>query len=539
MILTTEHILNIITHHPNKRSVYAIQCYAEKLTMHMTGLNLAKYLALIDYFEKEQLLELRQQYSPGNEDFFDRLHRPIDKVFNARGGCVNYYLPEADKSKFTARIADVKDGHSLRNWMKTYWLPAYHYDPMGLILMEVGDNDSYPTYKSSQDIFDYPLPKGRKLDYVIFKSKVPAGIDEPENTKCQYFRVIDDTTDRIVRYDGETVAVIDELPNYYGCVPAITIGDIYDNTKQWYVSPDDEVIALADQHLRDRSVLTMFKLHHGFPIKWQYQSMCPRCKGTGKVNSLDCSACSGTGTQSKYDVSETIAIPVPRNKDQPVLAPDIAGYITPPVATWQQMDATIDNLFKQAFYALWGTHQAEDSSNATATGRFIDVQPVNERLACFSKSAEFVEEWITDMLGTFYYEHTYKGCAVNYGRRYLIENVDTLRDKLLDAIAKNSPEDVINALYVQYLESEYEGDSLEYRKQLKLMRLDPYYYKQPQDLLAMQLPRQLYYRKVFKQPWLMQLPDAELLNKDMAALTADLDTFIQRQLAQPPLPAIV
>lgn len=530
MILTQQAIQNIIRNNPNKRTVHAIQQYSEKLTMHITGMNLKKYLARIDYFEKEQLLELRQTYSPGNEDFFDRLHRPVDKVFNAKGGCVNYYVAETDKKKFTELLADVKDGHSLRSWLRTYWLPVYHYDPMGLVVMEVGDNDTYPTYKSSADIYDYPLPKGRKIDYVIFKSEPPEQDKDATTGKCAYYRVIDDTTDRTIRDDGDAITVIDELPNYYGFVPAITVGDIYDNTKQWFVSPDDEVVAIADQHLRDRSVLTMFKLHHGFPIRWQYQSQCPRCKGIGKVTGLDCPACGGTGIQAKYDVSETITIPVPINKDQPVLTPDIAGYITPPVATWQQMDATIDGLFKQAFYALWGTHQAEDSSNSTATGRFIDVQPVNERLACFSKSAEYVEEWITDMMGTFYFQDAYKGCAVNYGRRYLVENVDTLRDKMLDAIIKNSPVDVINALYMQYLESEYEGDSLEYRKQLKLMKIDPYYYLPPQDLKNLELPKKLYYRKLFKQQWLMQLPDTDLINKDIKSLLSDLDTFITVQL---------
>ena len=92
------------------------------MTMHITGLNLAHYLAKIDYFEKQELLELRQQYSPGNEDFFGRLHRPVDKIWMAKGGSVNYYLADQSKEKLKAILHDIKDGYPVRKWIETFWL---------------------------------------------------------------------------------------------------------------------------------------------------------------------------------------------------------------------------------------------------------------------------------------------------------------------------------------------------------------------------------------------------------------------------------
>ena len=521
-------ITSIIRDNPNKKTIAQIAKYAKKMTMHITGFGLEEALSKIDYFERPELLKLRQLYSPSNEDFFGRLHRPIDKVFNARGGSCNYYISDSDKPRLMTYLTDVYEGYAIRRWMETFWIGAYHYDPMGMIYMEVGDNTTYPTYKSSLDIYDY-MWAGRKLEYVVFSSdpRITAQKAKAKNDNI-YYRVVDDSNDYLVQWDGNTATIIPDMsyPNYYGEVPAIIMSDIFDPIRGWYVSPDDNIIGIADQHLRDRSVLTMFKLHHGFPIKWQYQGKCIQCKGTGKINAQDCSSCNGTGKQSKYDVSETISLPVPQTKDDPILAPDVAGYVTPPVETWDKMDETIDGLFEDAHYTKWGTHQLEDSENETATGRFIDVQPVNERLGKYSDAAEFVETWITDMLGRFYFDASYKGCEINYGRRFLIETPDVIWQKVVDAIKDGAPSQNITNLYMQYLQSEFAGDGMEYNKQVKLMRLDPYFYMTIVQVKTLGLPTKDYMKKLYFQQWVNQLGDNDLINKDLKTLQQDLDAYV-------------
>jgi len=375
-------VTSILRDRPNKKYVQEIKDYTWKLTMHMTGKGLKEAIKQFDYYESPRLLILRQQYSPPNTDFFARLHRPVDKIFSAKGGSVNYILPDSQKQEFIADLQNVKNGYSLRRWMETFWMPALFYDPMGIVLMEVDDNRCYPTYKSAECVHDMPKPKGRHFEYIIFnvdrKGKdILGGTNNSFGSGSGYYRVIDDESDRLIKWDGGAATVVEEesYKNYFDKVPASTVGNLWDSIHQRFASPDDAVIPIADQHLRSRCVLVMFELQHGFPLNWQYASACPTCNGTTKLAGDPCPSCNGTGKDSKKDVSKMILLPFPSSKDQPVIDKP-GGSVDAPIDSWQEMKLTIEQQYREAHYCSWGTHQSEDSTHETATGRFIDVQPV-------------------------------------------------------------------------------------------------------------------------------------------------------------------
>lgn len=529
-------ITSVIKNNPNKQYVKEIQEYSSKLTMHITGLNLAKYLAKIDYFEKAELLELRQRYSPSNEDFFGRLHRPIDKIWMAKGGSANYYVSDASKNKLKEIVGDVKDGYPLRKWIETFWLKPAHYDPMGMVFMEVGNAATYPVYRSCHDVYDYPPPKGRKFDYIVFKTddRITAEKTDPNKATDIYYRVVDDVKDYLIKWDGDRATIVTQstFKNYFKEVPAITNGNVYDPICKHFISPDHDVIGLADQHLRDRSVLTMFKLHHGFPLKWMYGTDCPTCNGSKKVSSKPCPSCGGTGKKSKYDVSETIIVPFPKVGDP--MPAEYAGFYSPPVESWTKMDETISEQYRSAHYTLWGTNQMEDSESAqpaTATGRFIDVQPVNDRLNGYADAAEFVETWITDKIGKFNFK-SYTGCEINYGRRFLIETPDEVAAKFQEAKAGNSPFLALRYLYMQWLQSEFQSDSVELGKQMKLFQLDYWplltlgeaktTITNPDDIL----------RKEYFALWVETLLPNDLIAKTLEALKKLRDKFIDDKITE-------
>ena len=504
--------------------------------MHMTGLNLDKYLAKIDYFEKPELLALRQKYSPSNEDFFGRIHRPIDKIWNASGGSANYYIAEDSKPKLLEKLSNVRNGYKLRQWLQTFWLMPSHYDPMGMVFMEVGNKETYPTYKSCHDVFDYPQPKGRIFDYIVFKvdDKISAEKEDESKANDIYYRVVDDAYDYLIKWDGKKAYIIkkETFKNYFGFVPAITNGDIFDPITKQYISPDDEIIGIADQHLRDRSVLTMFKLHHGFPLKWLYGSDCPTCNGTKKVAGKNCQSCSGTGKKSKYDVSETIIVPYPKAGDP--LPTSYAGFYTPPVETWNKMDESIAEQYKDAHYTKWGTNQLEDSDSsqpATATGRFIDVQPVNDALNKYSDSAEYVESWIVDMIGKFNFK-SYKGNEINYGRRFLIEPPDVIWKKYQDARTSGAPTSSLTFLYMQWLQAEFRSDSVELGKQIKLMKLDTFFHISLSQASAIIKNPDDYIRKLYFEDWVNQLQPNDLITKTLDVLRKMRDDFMNKKIAE-------
>jgi hypothetical protein len=222
-----------------------------------------------------------------------------------------------------------------------------------------------------------------------------------------------------------------------------------------------------------------------------------------------------------------------------MLAPNIAGYVTPPIETWKQMQESIDGKYQAAHYATWGTHQMEDSSNETATGRFIDVQPVNERLCKYSDAGEFVEKWITDMIGTFNFEGSYQGCEVNYGRRYLIESPDDIWTKYQDARAKGVASiGSLNNMLMQYIQSEYQSDSIEQLRQIKLMKLEPFVHMTiDQAKLNVQNIAD-YYKKLYFSNWVMQLGANDLIVYDLMTLDKMLTDYVAPMIAayEPPIP---
>lgn len=530
-------VTKILKENPNKKLVDQIQKYSRKLAMHNKGLRFPDYIEAMDYFEKPNLLELRKKYSPKNVDVTARIHRPLDKIYTAKGASSMYYMPEQLQKDFIGRLSNVYEGDSLRQWNKKYWFDAVNYDPMGVILMEVGDNKCYPTYQSTEIYYDIPYPEGRCFDYMVFNMPELTEKNHVPGNNCQYFRVLDDTSDRTIKWDGANAIVVEEFKNYFDDVPAITLSWIFDPVRRWYVSPDHQIVDALDDFMRDRSVYNMFMMHHGFPMKYMMGMKCPTCFGSGGSKADPCPSCGGTGMKAKMDVSETILVKPTTSKDQPVFkGEDIAGYVTPPVEAMQHMIDAIAGKYRDMHYTVWGTHQLEDSSeDATATGRFIDVQPVNDRLIGYSEAAEYVEEWETNMLGNFYYGSRYEHCCINLGRRYMIESPDKIWEKYQNSRKMGGSQAALNNLYIQWLETEFQNNEHEFREQLMMFMLEPWPHNTIQEVAALQLPPEEFYKKLYYQDWVNSLPENYFYSKSYDDLCAMRNEYIAAMKVAPPM----
>lgn len=525
MILKTQDIKQILKERPNSALVSSAQEYTKKLLMHMKGIGLKEAIERMDGFERKEVLAIRKKYTRSNKDLFERLHRPVDKVFSARGGSVYYDLPDSQKRQFQEDLTDIEFGYSVRRWIEVFWRPAFHYDPMGMIFMEVDKiGAAYPTYKSVLDVYDYNL-NGRNLEYVVFDID-PRIIDQKKKQPDRkYYRVVDDMFDKLVEWDGDNFKVIDTYNNYFGRVPATIISDIYDPQREMFISPDDSVIELADEFLRDGSVKSIFKKYFGFPQAWQYITGCNNCKGTGLYEGSSCSNCNGTGKETKTNVESVLNLPTPTTKDQPSLIPP-KGYITPDVEGWTKMSEEISLLENIMFQTFWGTHQLENEGNNTATGKFIDVQPVNDRLNKFSDAAEYAEKFTVDMMGQFIYPQSYKGSSINYGRRFLIETPDEIWEKYEKARTANAPVSALNDILREYYQARYASDSIELAKYLKLMRVEPLVHisiMNAKTLLGDQSP--MYLKKLLFGDWLSSINESILLSADVPTLQALLSDY--------------
>lgn len=537
MILTNDDIIRIVTKHPNKDVLKSVKDYTDLALMHVKGVGMDAYIQRINQFEPAQLIDTRKKYAVSNKDMFARVLRPLDKVYSAKGGSTYYNLSDSQAEKVKEYCSNVAYGYNVRKWLQTFWMPALAYDPMGLIFMEVDKNGkTYPTYKSAKDVYDYQL-KGRELEYVIFDKdpRITKLVQDGKVPTGHAYRVVDDVSDRIVVVQTDQVKEIDgeTFPNYFLKVPARIISDIYDPVKGFYISNIDEVIEKADQYLTQGSVKNIFKNYFGFPQSWAYQSACPECMGTKVLQGRECTFCKGTGLKQRQDPSETTYLPIPQTKDQPILAPNVGGFITPDIEGWDKMDGELKLLEDCIFQTLWGTQQIVDAKNETATGKFIDVQPVNDRLNCYSESAESMETFVVDMIGSYYLGTSYKGASITYGKRYLIETPDEIWTKYESARKNGAPTAALDDLYNDYLQARYSANALELQKYTTLAKVEPYKHIIISDLgNRSDVPVDIMMRKLWFSDWVQTLSDPDIILSTPEKLREDFEAYCEEEMSE-------
>lgn len=433
----------------------------------------------IEHLESSEKAMARKKYSRDVADFFERLLLPISNVFSSAGTTKKFDLKDKELETFIKTLSNISHGKGIQNYTENIWMPLYHSDPNGIIFMEYVSKPElkvYPTYKSIHRIRHYIL-KGQVLDVLLFEPII-------EETR-QIWRVVDDKKDYTVIQIGDSFTIDQEktFEHPFGEVPGFVNSDILDIKKGIRVSPIQKIVSLSKEYARDQSVKTLYKFLQGFPIHWRYVTQCRSCTGVGKVNNpdttkngkVDCGECDGHGYYKKKDVTDIVTMPVP-TKDGVKLAPDIAGYISPDLKTWDQYNTEIKILETLAQDTHWGTH-VQEGSNQTATGRFIDVQPVINRLNKYADIAEWVEWKITEWVAnaTLTTKEKEKSIAlITYGRRYIIDSPDTILEKYEQAKEKGDNSTILDRLMIEYLTAKYKSDPEWLFIELLKIKVEPY-----------------------------------------------------------------
>lgn len=524
--LTTTEVKRILQKRPGAEIVKAAEAMHKKLSVHINGIGLADYLEQINTYEKPEALALRQKYAKSNKDVFERLARPIDKVFASRGG--SRYFPTTEERisrQMDVILTDVEHGYSSKKWIETFWKPRYLDDPMGLVYMEIAQNETYPTYKSSFDIYDYKL-NGRKLDWVVFRTE--------DKT---IFRVVDDQFDALYKMEGDSIRKLpkETYPNYFGYVPAIVISDLPKaGMIDIFVSPFDSVVELADEVLRDGSIRVIYKFKHGFPKSWKYREMCGDCKGTGAIASHTCGTCNGTGKKLDSSVSEVMVLDWP-NQNDPVIAPDVAGYITPDLEYLKYSRDEMEFLDTLMFKTHWGTYPSQQRMSGeadTAAAKFMDVQPINDKLNAYADAAEATEKFIIDAIGDFMFNTRYGGVRLHYGRRFMIEGPDVLWRKYEQARKMGAPMATLNQHLTEYYEAKFQSNPIELAKHLKMMRIEPFVHLTVDEAFKV-VGETEFARKLYFAEWCTTVKDLDWITKPDQVLKDELTMFAEERYEEP------
>jgi len=501
---------------------------ARRLRVHLTGSQeeTAKYLHAIEMYETAEQYAARKKSCTPNKAIFAELLAPVDKVFTARGGSrVIAAGSETSTNTLKDYINTIEGGRSVQKWLQDVWKLQYFTDAAGLIFMESDGKFSYPTFKSIDTIRNYQRD-GRHVEWVIFE---PSQVDDQK--LCRVIAAGHDAMWNVTNPDAP-VLVGEPLPLPYKSTPALVNGAKESGDLTRLISDLDDITDIADHYLRTTSVKNIHEFQHGIPIYWEYGQPCNVCNGTGLVkDGKTCHACDGDGFKKRKDISEKIRLRTPKNTEQPTITPDVAGFVEPSHKTWEQYRTEQKNLIEKLHDTFWGTHRREYSANETATGRFIDQQPVHDRLSTLAATFESTDQWICDQVGYFHYREAYKGASVHYGRRFLIETPSAIWDDYQKAIKDGAPEAVKDYKLMQYWYSELRDDPVQLAAALKLIQVEPFVHLSPVEVLKMEtIPLLDRLAKVYFSDWSDQMSIEEITTKTPEQLRAELAAYVEQKM---------
>ena len=513
------------------------------LKVHYYGDGKDEHLKKIDGLEGASEFEVRKRYSMSNKWLIEGLLRPFDNIFSAKGKTVDIDIQsETTKTLFTNQLKNVKAGLNLDAYLKTIWKDKFIVDPNGLVFLEVKRNGigGYLTQKSIDSIKKMRI-HGTRPEYVMFEADVTIDDIKDEQGKktnngytlhwfvddAYYYRL------KVWAESERSSEIIEKLPNSFGYVPAITNSNIIDTNRGFKISPIYKQVELLDKYLRNGSVHELFLAKHGYPVFWAYGNVtdaCNTCSGTGNLTEDDqvrgvCSKCKGAGFTYRKDVSDVIILNPPKSKDSPIIAPNVAGYNGPDRAVSEDQREEEDWTKNNIYFSLWGTTR-EKAKNETATGKFIDVQPVNNRLNDFGDIVDSIGTELIEMFGQLYVPFSFNGASYAVGRRFLIETPDQIWHKYLNAKKDGSSELVLSQLLVQYYETEYQTNDILRNYYIKISKIDPLPHSTISEALDLNVPENFKNEKIYLPEFLHTKTMLEIIETDLEKIKLELTQFI-------------
>jgi hypothetical protein len=368
---------------------------------------------------------------------------------------------------------------------------------------------------------------------------------EPHDTKTidkketKLFWVIDEKNYYLYS-NGKELTILDTIEHGFDKVPAVLTSNIVNNVNGWKISPIDAQIELLDKYVVSNSVLSIAEFFHNFPQQYTYVDDCPKCDGEGTVDKYDirpgvtstnCPKCDGSGKAETKDVTDIIKLKIPEQGEQKIDPP--SGFIFMPTEPWKLMTDAVDRTFKQIYFSQWHAIVDKDSKNETATGRFLDAQPVNNRLNKYSKTIETIHSALANFLGEFYFPATFKKAIVQYGRRYLIETPDQIWEKYLKSKKDSAPISVLDLLLTQFLESEFRENEQLFIYEFKKIKLEPFVHWDVETVRkATLISEEDAKKKEYFSEWIKLKTRNEVIKTDIDKLGEEFTEFVESKTVQ-------
>lgn len=524
--------------------------YCKELCALVEGENFKEELiSKIESIESENKAKARQKYSRDVRDFFSRINLPTQNVFSATGGVKNYQngetqLSEENLKRLFSTIGNIRDGKSIERFIETKWMPLYHTDPSGVLFMryavdKVNDKVSvYPTYQCINVIRVY-IPSGQCVQNILFEPTDKEG-------GIKVWILVDDAKQYTINQKGDVFTLdTDELKTFehpFGTCPIIINSDItdkYGNRK----SPFDVIIPAAKEYARDLSIKTIYKFLQGFPKHWRREMICASCHGTRKSGNGDdaCKDCSPKGNTGKADVTDVAILPFNPELENTIKGDDVMGFVSPDLKTWEQMNTELDRAEDSMYETLWGTAPVKKIQK-TATEIHYDMQPQINKLNKYADVAEWIEwkmvEWCANIIDPAKAKDESISLIV-YGRRYILEGVDTIQEKYENAKKAGENTIVLDGIFDELLTVKFKNDPEWMKIELKKSQCEPYLHYSALEIFTYFGAKESA-RKIYFQAWWKNLLDSDL-QKDVKVLQqkfiTDFEVYLPTLKLEVPPPA--
>lgn len=486
---------------PDPRIKWARE-YNKTMLLHVHGVGLSAALEQVNHYENKLQKEARDLFAYSNKHVTARLLSPAKNVFSAKGGTFDYKTTAPDqKDEIREKLSNVYNGYSLSRYMGSIAFDKFISDPNGLFQV-IQDNEGYHLEYTSINVIRNYEQAGIYVNWVVFEPYETGtyGTDgtmypfqNESNVKAskkyERFRAIDKNFVYEYLVKDKEFIQVGANPHNQNRVPAILCSDIENPLNGWKISFIDNQIELLKKVMDDNSIINIVEKFHNFPQKWEIVPDCPTCMGTGVVQNtrksdgilgdeITCPTCKGSGDRHRPDVTDVIRIKQAMDGQQQLKDP--TGYVVLPTEAWDLMVKSIDRTTDTLIQTRWGSSmeygQSEGSQYATATGRWIDVQPVQNNLSELSDSIEFIHSELAKLLGKSYMPTTFEKAEIHYGRNYLLETTSQLLKTYNEINQYGENIWMSDIVSTKWLETEYKDNEtmLAYHRRLSALDAMPH-----------------------------------------------------------------
>jgi hypothetical protein len=432
-----------------------------------------------DKFKRfEQLLKNPVATIPITSDIFSELTR----IFDGQNAFFNYEFKTLDlQEEFNLYL---KKELNDRNFFKNQGFEQLKSGINSILVVDLpsepesGRPEPFYYFVPIENVIDVDTYSDGQIKHIIFKlseNKIGAYCDD-------FYRVYSK--------ENDTITLLSESAHGLDYCPASFFWDdnLYKGDNINKRSPITNVLSLLDRYLSFDTFKEHADLYSAFPIVVSMEKLC-NFEGCQEgiitkqerkyFNDVDydiinvptkCPACEGrelvgAGTNFEYPARQS-------NEDPDLSKPVeiISANVTPLEYLTEKLKTIEAQIKSQVIGTSSKTLNTEAINELQVVGSFESRRNV---LINIKERFERIHKWANDTVAILRYGDSFVGSTVFYGDEFYLKSLSDLQKEYKEAKENGEPEDEIDAIYRQIIQTKYKGNSDKIKRAVILLNLNP------------------------------------------------------------------